>query len=77
MLFLQKNARANFNCYYLVQVCVLKHTQLGPDNSPTLDQIMTFNNVFFQSFAFKCAEIPIYSIFEHQPKFAPKRAQKR
>ena len=40
--------RKQFRGYYLVQVCVfLKRTQLGPDNNPYLDEIITPRNVFF------------------------------
>ena len=53
-------------------------TKLGPDNNTHLAQI-TFKNVLFCVFGLgKCAEIPIFTVlFEHQPNFARKWAQKR
>ena len=76
--FWQKNARANFNRYYLVQVGLFFDLQLGPDNNPYLDQIMTIKNgiifVFFFLVLKMCWNTYFCcSVFEHQPKFAKKK----
>ena len=75
--FEQISAHANFNSYYLVQVCVFKRTLLGPDNNPTLHPKKTCKNDQFCHFCFEdVLKYLFYSVFR-TTKFCQKRAPKK